>query len=178
MSRTLESSGSTQLSRIDLMPFTGGAAVGGLLLLGLRATFRRALLAKLRRDVAALAAGDHRPLLRGYADDAVLVFTEGDHRWSGTHRGRDEIGRFLAGFVEVGLKGSVRDLWLGGWPWAMTILVAFDDHADDEQGRRVYENRTVLKCRTRWGRIVHQEDFYVDTVRMVAFDRQLASRGL
>ncbi|TXL57770.1 hypothetical protein FHP06_12550 [Aeromicrobium terrae] len=60
----------------------------------------------------------------------------------------------------------------------MTILAAFDDHADDEQGNRVYENHTILKCRTRWGKIVHQEDFYVDTVRMVAFDRNLTARGL
>lgn len=155
-----------------------GVVVGASVVTVLRIALRRALLAKLRRDVAALAAGDHRPLLRGYADDAVLVFTEGDHRWSGTYRGRDEIGGFLADFVRVGLEGEVKEVWLGGWPWSMTILVAFDDHADDGDGQRVYENRTILKCRTRWGRIVHQEDFYVDTVRMVAFDRNLAARGL
>ena len=44
----------------------------------LRIALHRVLLIKLRRDVAALNAGNHRPLLAGYAKDAVLVFTEGD----------------------------------------------------------------------------------------------------
>jgi ketosteroid isomerase-like protein len=136
------------------------------------------VLAKLRRDVAALAAGDHRPLLSGYAEDAVLVFTEGDHRWSGTYAGRDAIGGFLADFVRYGIQGEVREMWTGGWPWAMSILVRFDDHAEDEEGRPVYETRTVLLCRTRWGTIVRQEDFYFDTTRMLEFDRNLTARGL
>ena len=163
---------------MDPLSFTVGVALGGLLLIGLRIALKHALLTKLRRDVAALSAGDHRPLLRGYADDAVLVFTEGEHRWSGTYRGKERISEFLTDFIKVGLKGEVADVWMGDWPWAMTILVAFDDHADNEEGHRVYENHTILKCQTRWGKIVQQEDFYVDTVRMVAFDRNLSSRGL
>jgi ketosteroid isomerase-like protein len=155
-----------------------GIAIGVVGFVLLRIAFARLLLVKLRRDVASMAAGDHRPLLKGYAKDAVLVFTEGDHRWSGTYRGRDEIESFLKDFVRYGLKGEITDLWTGGWPWSMTILVGFDDRADDEQGNRVYENHTILKCRTRWGKIVHQEDFYVDTVRMVTFDRNLTARGL
>ncbi len=158
--------------------FVAGLALGFGILVCLRIALRRAVLAKLRRDVAALGRGDHRPLLKGYAEDAVLVFTEGDHRWSGTHRGREEIGAFLEGFVQCGLEGEITDLWMGGRPWALTVLVGFDDHADDAEGRRVYENHTILKCRTRWGKIVHQEDFYFDTVRMVAFDRNLTARGL
>lgn len=138
----------------------------------------RLLLIKLRRDVAALNAGNHRPLLSGYAKDAVLVFTEGDHRWSGTYVGRDAIGEFLEGFMRYGIKGEITDMWSGGWPWSMTILVIFDDHADGPDGRRLYENHTVLKCRTRWGKIVHQEDFYFDTVRMVTFDKKLTELGM
>jgi ketosteroid isomerase-like protein len=163
---------------VDLSSAAIGVVIGIVVLVALRIALKRALLWKLRRDVAALAGGDHRPLLKGYADDAVLVFADGDHRWSGTYRGRDEIGTFLADFVRVGLKGEITDLWMAGWPWTLTILVAFDDHADDEQRNRVYDNHTILKCRTRWGKIVHQEDFYFDTVRMVAFDRNLTSRGL
>ena len=138
----------------------------------------RLLLIKLRRDVAALNAGNHQPLLSGYAKDAVLVFTEGDHRWSGTYVGRAAIGEFLEGFMRYGIKGEITDMWSGGWPWSMTILVIFDDHADGPDGRRLYENHTVLKCRTRWGKIVHQEDFYFDTVRMVAFDKELTDLGM
>src|SRR5829696_5777768 len=155
-----------------------GIILGIVLALVLRALFLRLLLVKLRRDVAALNAGDHKPLLAGYAEDAVLVFTEGDHRWSGTYVGRAAIGEFLEGFMRVGIKGEITELWTGGWPWAMTILVGFDDHAEGPDGERLYENHTVLLCRTRWGRIVRQEDFYVDTVRMIAFDRRLTELGM
>lgn len=155
-----------------------GILIGLVLLILARIALVRALLGKLRRDVAALNAGDHRPLLSGYAKDAVLVFTEGDHRWSGTYVGRAAIGEFLEGFMRVGIKGEITEIWIGGWPWSLTILVGFDDHAEAPGGERIYENHTVLLCRTRWGKIVRQEDFYVDTVRMLAFDRKLTELGM
>jgi ketosteroid isomerase-like protein len=159
-----------------------GILIGIVLAVVLRVVFLRLLLAKLRHDVAALNAGDHLPLLAGYAKDAVLVFNDGDHRWAGTHVGRDAIGEFLVGFMRYGLKGEITEAWVGGWPWSMTILVGFDDHADGPGGERLYENHTVLLCRTKWGKIVRQEDFYVDfyvdTVRMLAFDRKLTDLGL
>jgi ketosteroid isomerase-like protein len=155
-----------------------GILIGLILFVVGRVAVHRLLLAKLRRDVAALNGGDHLPLLSGYAKDAVLVFTEGDHRWSGTYVGREAIGEFLEGFMRVGIKGKITEMWTGGWPWSMTVLVGFDDHADGPDGERLYENHTVLMCRTRWGKIVRQEDFYVDTVRMVAFDRKLTELGM
>ena len=82
-------------------------------------------------------------------------------------------GTFRVNCVHYGIKGEITELWVGGWPWRMTILAGFDDHADGPDGTRMYENHTVLMCRTRMGKIVHQEDFYVDTVRMLAFDRKL-----
>ncbi len=44
-------------------------------------------------------------------------------------------------------------------------MVRFDDHADAPDGTRLYENRTVLVLRTRWGKVVEQQDFYADTAR-------------
>ncbi len=155
-----------------------GILIGLLAFVALRIGVRRLLLAKLRRDVTSLNTGDHLPLLSGYAENAVLVFNDGEHRWSGTHRGREAIGAFLENFVRQGIKGEVTELWMGGWPWSMTILVGFDDHADSPAGERLYDNHTVLLCRTRWGRIVRQEDFYFDTVRMMDFDRKLSELGL
>ena len=46
-----------------------------------RALLPRVALLKLRRDVRRLNAGDVEPVLAGYADDAVLHFNEGPHRW-------------------------------------------------------------------------------------------------
>lgn len=162
--------------RDGLAPLAG-AALGACAALAGRALIRRALLVKLRRDVRALNAGDHRPLLSGYADNAVLRFHEGDHRWAGEHRGKAAIERFLRTFVAAGLQGEIREAFVAGPPWRMTLLVRFDDHAAGPDGEALYGNRTVLLARTRWGRIVHQEDFYEDTERIARFEARLREFG-
>ena len=55
---------------------------------GARALMHRVLLAQFQRNLAALNAGDYPPLLANYADDAVLHFNDGPHRWAGEHRGK------------------------------------------------------------------------------------------
>jgi ketosteroid isomerase-like protein len=143
-----------------------------------REALRRALLAKFRSDLDALNRGDPEPLLSGYAEDAVLRFTEGEHRWAGEHRGREAIRAFLREFAAAGIRGEIRDLAISGPPWRLTMLVRFDDHAEAPGGERIYENRTVLVIRTRWGKVVEQEDFYEDTTRIPAFDRRLRELGI
>lgn len=138
----------------------------------------RVLLNKFKRDVAALNAGDHRPLLRSYHRDAVLRFAEGNHRWAGVHVGRDAIEDFLKSFVAAGLRGEIVEAYFGGPPWRMTILVRFNDHALGPDGSVLYRNRTVLLVRTKWGRIVEQEDFYENTARIEAFEERLRQLGL
>lgn len=148
-----------------------GAAVAG------RAILPRLILFKLRRDVRRLNAGDYRPLLAGYADDAVLRFNEGPHRWSGDHRGKPAIERFLRDFVGAGLTGEVRTVWVGGPPWALTLVARFDDRASGPGGEELYANRVVIVARTRWGKIVEHDDFYVDTGRILAFEEKLTALG-
>ena len=58
------------------------------------------------------------------------------------------------------------------------MLVRFDDHVDGPDGTRLYENRTVLVLRTKWGKIVDHEDFYMDTGRIEEFDRKLTELGV
>ena len=94
----------------------------------------------------------------------------------GRGAGKPAIERFLRIFVASRIQGELRDVAVSGPPWAMTIWVRFDDHADAEDGTRLYENRTVLVLRTRWGRVVDHEDFFTDTERIAAFDRALAER--
>jgi len=149
-----------------------GTAIGGRLVL------HRALLLKLRRDVRLLNDGDAGPFLAGFADDAVLHFADGPHRWAGAHRGRPAIEAFFRDFVAAGLQGEIRALWIGGPPWAMTIVARFDDRATDPEGREIYANRTAIVVRTRWGRIVEQDDFYADTGGIAAFDRRLTELGV
>jgi ketosteroid isomerase-like protein len=149
-------------------------AGAGLALTG-RALLCRALLFKLRRDVRALNAGDIGPVLSNFARDAVLRFNDGEHRWAGEHRGKVAIAAFLQSFVDAGLQGHVNELFVSGPPWRMTLIARFDDHASDPAGEEIYRNRTILLARSRWGRIVSQEDFYEDTQRIVELERRLSA---
>lgn len=143
-----------------------------------RAAAVRALLAKLRRDVARLNAGDHAPLLSAYAPGALLRFAGGDHRWAGTHEGREAIERFLRELTRAGIHGEVRDLLVTGPPWGLRMIARFDDWALGADGRRIYRNRTCIVIRTRWGKIVEQDDFYEDTARILAFEQDLRDLGM
>ena len=138
----------------------------------------RALLLKLRRDLSRLNAGDYRPLLDGYADDAVLVFNDGDHRWAGEHAGKAAIERFFQDFTAAGLRGELSELHVAGPPWALSMMARFDDHATGPNGEELYRNRVAILVHTRWGKIVRQEDFYEDTARIVALDRRLSQLGI
>lgn len=146
--------------------------------LGARALLVRLALAKLRRDVDALNAGDYGPVLSNFAQDAVLCFNDGAHRWAGEHRGRAAVERFFEDFVAAGIRGQITELVVGGPPWRMTLMARFDDHAHAPDGRQIYRNRTALVAHTRWGRIVRQEDFYEDTARIEALEASLRELGV
>jgi ketosteroid isomerase-like protein len=151
---------------------------GSLLVLGIQAATRKLLLARFRQSVDALNRGDYRPLLDGFADDAVLHFNDAPHRWAGEHRGRDQIELFLQDFVAAGLQGEIKGFWTSGPPWALTVLARFDDQAYGPDGEELYSNQTVIMIRTKWGKVTEQRDFYVDTVRMIDFDRKLTELGI
>lgn len=96
----------------------------------------------------------------------------------GEHRGRAAIALFLRNFAAAGLQGQITELFMAGPPWRMTLLARFDDHAHDPGGEEIYRNRTILLARTRWGRIVCQEDFYEDTQRILALETRLSELGV
>lgn len=151
-----------------------GAALG----LAARAALPRLLLLKFAPSVAKLNAGDHKPLLDAYADDFVLHFHDGPHRWRGDWVGKAGMDRFLQNFTAAGIQGEIRSFATSGPLWALTMWVRLDDHADAPDGTRIYDNHTVLVLRTRWGKVVEQHDFYVDTQKIVDFDRRLEELGV
>jgi len=146
--------------------------------LGFRALLTRLILLRLRRDLKRLNAGDYGPFLAAFAEDAVLRFNDGAHRWAGDHRGRAAIERFLKDFTSAGLQGEIRGLWAFGPPWALTLLARFDDEAKAPDGELIYANEVAIVARTRWGRIVEQEDFYRDSARIEALERRLQELGV
>ena len=136
------------------------------------------LLMKFGRDVRKLNAGDHSSLLAAYANDFVLHFNEGAHRFSGDWAGKAGMDRFLQNFTAARIQGQIEQIAISGPLWALTIWARFVDHADAPDGTRIYENRTVLVLRTRWGKIVEQDDFYADTGRILALERKLTELGI
>jgi ketosteroid isomerase-like protein len=156
-----------------LRPRTTAAALAGAAgAAALHAAYVGATRALLRHNVAALMAGDPRPLLRLYAPNAQLEFP-GEHSWGPVYRGRDEIEGFLRRFLAAGLRGELGHVHVGGPPWATRIAAEFDDHAEDPAtGERVYDNRAVIVLQTRWGRVV-RERVYEDTQKVAAFDAVL-----
>jgi ketosteroid isomerase-like protein len=149
-----------------------GAAVAG------RALLPHLVLLKLRRDVKRLNDGDYGPLLAGYADDAVLRFHAGPHRWSGEHRGKPAIERFFKNFTAAGVRGQLGTIWIAGPPWAFTMAGMFEDAATGPGGEELYANRVAIIVRTRWGKIVEHDDFFMDTGRIVAFEEKLSALGV
>ena len=138
--------------------------------------YKWAVRRQIRRNIEALGRGDLAPLLRGYADDAVLVFP-GASTWGGEHRGKPAIERFLRRFLAAGLSGQAEDILVNGPPWRTRIAVVFTDRASDADGNEVYANRAVLYAVARWGRITRQEDFE-DTQKVETFDRWLHEHGV
>jgi len=149
-----------------------GVAIAG------RALILQLLRFKFSRDVARLNTGDYSGLLAAYSDDFVLHFNEGDHRWSGDWVGKNGMERFLQNFTAAHVQGTIREIAISGPPWALTLWARFDDHADAPDGTRIYQNRTTLVLRTRWGKIVEQDDFYADTAPFGAFERKLTELGI
>jgi ketosteroid isomerase-like protein len=133
---------------------------------------------KFGRDVGRLNAGNYSNLLNAYADDFVLHFNEGDHRWSGDWKGKAGMERFLQNFTAAHIQGTIREIAISGPPWALTLWARFDDHADSADGTRIYQNRTTLVLRTRWGKIIEQDDFFADTAPLVALDGKLTELGI
>ncbi len=152
--------------------------LGAALALAARAALPRLLLLRFAPSVAKLNAGDHTALLDNYAEDFVLHFHDGPHRWRGDWVGKAGMDRFLRNFTAAGIKGEIKAIATSGPLWALTMWVRFDDHADAPDGTRLYSNSTVLVLRTRLGKVVEQHDFYVDTQEIVDFDRKLEELGV
>jgi ketosteroid isomerase-like protein len=161
-----------------MKPKLSNLLTGAALAFGARALLPRLLLLKFKPDVAKLNAGDYKPILGAYSDDFVLHFNEGPHRWSGDWVGKAAFDRFLQNFTAAGLQGEIKSVATSGPLWALTMWVRFDDHADAPDGTRMYENHTVLVLRTRWGKVVEQHDYYVDTAAILGLENALTELGV
>jgi ketosteroid isomerase-like protein len=109
------------------------------------------------------------------ADDIVLRFP-GTSRWSRTYRGRADMEAFMRELAALGLRFTVHDVLVKGWPWKMTVAVVISDEARDAAGNVVYANRAVEIWTARWGRITEGE-LFEDTEKATAWGAALDARA-
>jgi ketosteroid isomerase-like protein len=124
------------------------------------------------RNMSALRNGDVGPTLSLDSDDVCLRFP-GENSWAGEYRGKEEVGRWLARFTKVGLQIYPDEVMVKGWPWRMTMSLRGHVHLHDAQNRIVYDNRYVMWCILRWGRLAEYE-VYEDTQKSAALDTYLS----
>jgi ketosteroid isomerase-like protein len=117
-------------------------------------------------------AGDIRPTLLLDAPDVTLTFP-GQNSWSGVHRGKVEVERWLRRLVALGLQTYPDEVVAKGFPWNTTVCVRGSDHLKGPDGEMVYENRFVIWGRMSWGRLKEYE-VYEDTHKANELDLYLA----
>jgi ketosteroid isomerase-like protein len=142
----------------------------------------------IRRNIARLNSGDLSSTMTMFADDATLAFP-GDNSWSNmirptqtgrdacvTHRGKNELQRFMQRYVDQRMHMVVDDILVNGPPWNTRVAARVHHWISDADGNDVYTNRAVLFVTARWGKVVSQED-YEDTERVAAYDRFLDAKA-
>jgi ketosteroid isomerase-like protein len=117
-------------------------------------------------------AGDIQPTLLLDAPDVTLTFP-GQNSWSGVHRGKVEVERWLRRLAALGLQVYPDEVVAKGFPWNTTVCVRGYDHLKGPDGEMVYENRFVIWGRMSWGRLKEYE-VYEDTHKANELDLYLA----
>lgn len=125
----------------------------------------------LKRNMAAISAGDYRPLLRLDAKDVRFRFP-GSSSWATELQGKDELERWLQRFVDAGLQIQPDEVIAQGPPWNVTLCVRGTDHLKDADGTMAYENRYVIWGRMAWG-LLKEYEVYEDTEKSTALDAHL-----
>ncbi|KAB8187012.1 hypothetical protein FH610_003365 [Microbispora catharanthi] len=132
---------------------------------------------RVRRLWRRVGTGDYRAAVAIAAPDVLFRFA-GDTPLSVQARGREA---FEAWFRDLfarlpGLRLTLRDVVVRGWPWNTTVVVRLDAAATLADGT-AYRNEAVQWVRLRWGRMVSDE-VLEDTQRLAdALRRQAAATG-
>ena len=116
--------------------------------------------------------GRPEPVLKLLAENVTLTFP-GTNRWARTYRGRKELEGFMRELCALGLKFTVHDVLVKGWPWNTTVAVVISDEARGPSGELTYSNRAVEIWKARWAKIVSGE-LFEDTEKATAWDAYLS----
>ena len=141
----------------------------------------------IRRNIASLNAGDHRPALAMFSDDIEFSFP-GDNSWADEFRPRasrprgprDPSRQGRDGALLAALRRRRAPDGGRGHPRQRAAVEPASSRArprlrTGRTGDR-YNNRAVLFVTSKWGKLRTQED-YEDTQRAAAFDALLDGRA-
>ena len=117
-------------------------------------------------------AGDVGPTLRLDAPDVQLTFP-GQNSWSGVHRGKPQVERWLRRLAAVGIQTFPDEVIAKGFPWNTTMCIRGHDYLRGPDGEVIYENRFVIWGHLAWGRLKEYE-VYEDTHKANQLDHYLA----
>jgi len=121
--------------------------------------------AKVRALWQRISSGDYEAAVGLAAPDVHFRFV-GPPPVGADLRGREAFATWFGRLSELipGMRMSVRDVWVGGWPWRTRVTVHLGIEATLADGT-AYTNEAVQCVRLRWGRMV--EDFvFEDTARL------------
>ncbi|WP_051766494.1 nuclear transport factor 2 family protein [Saccharothrix syringae] len=121
--------------------------------------------AKVRRLWERVGAGDHLAAVRLAAPDVRFKFV-GEPPLGAEFTGRDRLEQWFRGMQEVlpGLRITLVDVVVRGWPWRTTVVTRLTMAGTLADGGE-YRNEGVQWVTLKWGRMV---DDYVleDTARL------------
>jgi ketosteroid isomerase-like protein len=116
--------------------------------------YRAIVRAIARRTWRRIQAGDHEAAVSMAAPDIRFRFV-GDTALGADVRGRRAFRAWFEKFNELlpGLRLSLVDVVVGGWPWDTTLVVQLRVTGTLPDGTP-YENLAIQWAKLRWGRLV------------------------
>jgi ketosteroid isomerase-like protein len=129
------------------------------------------------RVFEALNRGDYETVLKGISPAITHKFS-GSHALGGTRHSIEAMRQWFQRLYRLvpEMHFTIESVTVSGFPWNMTIAVAWTEVATPADGSH-YDNSGVNLIQMRWGRVVHLQ-VYEDTQRVEAMFRKLAAQGV
>ncbi|MCB9456061.1 MAG: nuclear transport factor 2 family protein [Anaerolineaceae bacterium] len=120
---------------------------------------------KLAQNFQKLNQGDFESIVTQFRSSTHHIFA-GDLALGGERYSRDGVRQWYARLFSIfpGIRFTVRDIIIQGWPWHTSIVVQFQVDATLENGN-AYQNEVAQFIQLKWGQIAYMK-LYEDTQRL------------